>query len=58
MIILLPDRSPQEAALALAATWLAYGLALSLALPPPPDPAQLALGDLLPPSCWREEEPR
>jgi membrane protease YdiL (CAAX protease family) len=44
VIALIPDRSPKEAALALAATWLAFCLALSLALPQPPNPAHLALG--------------
>jgi len=41
---LLADRSRTEAAAAIAGTWLAFLLALCLALPQPPDLAYVALG--------------
>ena len=46
MIDLLTDRSPNEAAAVLAGTWLAFCLALCLALPQPPSAAYVALGSL------------
>lgn len=42
-----PGGTPTQAALAIAATWLACCLALALALPQPPDPLQLGLGALI-----------
>ena len=44
---LFADRSPREAAPALAATWLAFVLATALALPQPPRPGLVALGALV-----------
>jgi Type II CAAX prenyl endopeptidase Rce1-like len=40
---LLVDRSRKQATLAIAATWFAFCLAAALALPQPPNPAQLGL---------------
>jgi hypothetical protein len=44
---LIVDRSQKEATLAITGTWLAFCLAASLALPQPPQPAQVGLGALL-----------
>jgi hypothetical protein len=46
MIDAVADRSGKDWALAAAATWLAFCLALALALPQPPNPTYLALGAL------------
>jgi hypothetical protein len=46
VIVLFADRTEKEAALATGATWLAFCLALSLALPQPLNPIHLALGAL------------
>src|SRR5690349_11535877 len=43
-VALLADRSQREAALAIGATWVAFCVAVGLAVPQPPSPAQLGLG--------------
>jgi membrane protease YdiL (CAAX protease family) len=47
VIAIVAGRSPKDGAIVLVATWLAFCLALALALPQPPNPAHVALGALL-----------